>query len=81
METYQTLNKGHFPDVHILKRTFKTVERFRYEKDAYIIDIAGNHIRLIGIFYFLGQKLFVKHIVDHKEYDQINKRCQKGGKL
>lgn len=81
METYQTLNKGHFPDVHALKKVFKTTERFRYDKDAYVIDISGNHMRLIGIIYFLNQKLFIKHIVDHKEYDQITRRCQKGGKL
>ena len=81
METYQVLNKNNFSDVHVLQRTFKSVERFRYDRDAYIIDISGNHMRLIGIFYFTGQKVFIKHIVDHKEYNQIINRCRKGGKL
>ncbi|WP_067585779.1 type II toxin-antitoxin system HigB family toxin [Endozoicomonas ascidiicola] len=81
METYQVLSKSSFTDAHVLQRTFKSLERFRYDKDAYIIDISGNHMRLIGIFYFKSQKVFIKHIVDHKEYDQIIKRCRKGGKL
>ncbi|MGO0307319.1 type II toxin-antitoxin system HigB family toxin [Endozoicomonas acroporae] len=81
METYQVLNKHSFVDVHSLKQVFKTSERFRYDKDAYVIDIAGNHIRLISILYFMSQKLFVKHIVDHKGYDEITKRCRKGGSL
>ena len=38
-------------------------------------------MRLIGIFFFVSQKVFIKHIVDHKEYDQIIKRCRKGGNL
>ncbi|WP_373691309.1 type II toxin-antitoxin system HigB family toxin [Endozoicomonas sp. YOMI1] len=45
------------------------------------MNIAGNHIRLIGIIYFMNQKLFVKHIVDHKGYDEITNRCRKGGSL
>lgn len=81
METYQVLNKNNLPDVHVLQRTFKSVERLHYDRDAYIIDISGKHMRLIGIFYFTGQKVFIKHIVDHKEYDQIINRCRKGSKL
>ena len=81
METYQVLNRNSFVDIHSLKQVFKTAERFRYDKDAYAVDIAGNHVRLIGIIYFMNQKLLVKHFVDHKGYDEITKCCRKGGSL
>ncbi|WP_422445162.1 MULTISPECIES: type II toxin-antitoxin system HigB family toxin [unclassified Endozoicomonas] len=68
-------------DIHSLKQVFKTAERFHYDKDAYVIDIAGNHIRLVGIIYLMNQKLFVKHIVDHKGYDELTKRFRNGGRL
>jgi len=78
MGTYATLNKGSFENVQKLKAHFKSIERFKYLKDGYVIDIAGNNIRLIAIIFFKGQKLFVKHVVDHKEYDRLTKQYREG---
>ncbi len=78
MDTYATLNKARFENVEALKTYFKSVERFKYIKDGYVIDIAGNHMRLIAVIFFKGQKLFVKHVVNHSEYDKLNRRYREG---
>ena len=78
MGVYSVLNKGSFENVEKLKGIFKSVERFKYLDNAYVIDIAGNNIRLIAIIFFKTQKLFVKYVVDHKEYDKLTKRYRSG---
>jgi mRNA interferase HigB len=43
-----------------------------YDKvgDFYIFDIVGNKFRLIAAAHFNVQKLYVRHIFTHKEYDK-----------
>ena len=81
METYRILDKNTFSNVHELKAVFKSVERFKYVDDAYVVDIAGNNIRLLAIVFFSSNKMFVRHVVDHKGYDRITEQCRNGGSL
>ena len=37
---------------------------------SYIFDIGGNKFRLIAAAHFNVQKLYVRHIFTHKEYDK-----------
>jgi mRNA interferase HigB len=37
----------------------------------WIINIGGNHLRLIAYIQFLQNRIFVKHIVTYKEYDDL----------
>ena len=54
-----------------LKTTFNTVDRAR---DYFIFDIGGNKYRIVTAIHFDKQKLFVRHVFTHKEYDAWNKR-------
>ncbi len=54
---------GGFAD---LKRTFNSVEKVA---EFYIFDIAGNHYRLIAAIHFNTQKLYVRGVLTHAEYD------------
>ena len=44
---------------------------FKYRDKWWVIDIAGNHLRLIAFISFRINKVFVKHIVSHAEYDRL----------
>jgi mRNA interferase HigB len=33
-----------------------------------VFDIGGNKYRLIAVIDYVGHKLFVRHVLDHKEY-------------
>ena len=38
--------------------------------NLYVFNIAGNNYRLIGAIHFNRQKLFIRHILTHGEYDR-----------
>ncbi|WP_342150542.1 type II toxin-antitoxin system HigB family toxin [Methylorubrum sp. SB2] len=49
-----------------LKRAFNATDRV---KDFYVFDIGGNKYRIVAAIHFDTQKLFVRHVFTHREYD------------
>ena len=39
-----------------------------------VFDLGGNHYRIITFIDFEGQRVFIRAVLDHKEYDQQNWR-------
>jgi len=54
----------NFPDV---KRTFGSAD---WVAGKIVFDIKNNEYRLIAIVAFKNQKLYIKHIMTHLEYDK-----------
>lgn len=54
----------HFAD---LKRVFNSVDKVG---DYHVFDIAGNHYRLVATIHFNTQKLYVRAVMTHGEYDK-----------
>jgi len=42
-----------------------------------VLDIGGNNLRLLAFIEFRDDRLFVKHIVPHAEYDKLCRRYRK----
>lgn len=61
------VKNGQFTNYAELKRIFSSVDKVGA---YYIFDIGGNHLRLIASIHFNRQKLYIKHILTHKEYDK-----------
>lgn len=40
--------------------------------------MGGNHLRIIAFIQFVQNRMYVKHILTHAEYDKICKRYVKG---
>lgn len=38
--------------------------------DYYVFDIGGNKYRIVAAIHFDHQKLYVRHVFTHKEYDK-----------
>ncbi len=54
----------------MLKRTFASVDLVPVKgRDFYVFDIGGNKYRLIAAIHFNSQRLFVRHILTHSDYD------------
>ncbi len=70
-ETYKLLKCSVFKTPEEMKKIFKTLDNFKYRDKWWVIDIAGNHLRLIAYISFRINKIFVKHIVSHAEYDRL----------
>jgi len=64
---YTVIEKNDFYAFAELKKTFNSVDRVG---SLYVFDIGGNKLRLIASIHFNRQKLYIRHIVTHKEYDK-----------
>jgi mRNA interferase HigB len=61
---------GSFRKLAELKRTFANVDLVPVKgRDFYVFNIGGNKYRLIAAIHFNTQKLFVRQILVHSEYD------------
>jgi mRNA interferase HigB len=62
--------QGRFENLEELKRTFASVDIVAVKgRDFYVFNIGGNKYRMIAAIHFNTQKLFVRHILTHAEYD------------
>lgn len=74
IDVYHVLNKGVFETPNKLRCVFPSLDNFKYKNKWWIIDIGGNNLRLMSAIQFVHQRMYVKHIVTHAEYDKL---CQK----
>jgi len=38
--------------------------------EFHVFDIGGNKLRLIAFVSYRSQRLYIKHVMDHREYDR-----------
>ena len=76
-DLYRVLNTGKFSDPTELKKVTPSLDNFKYKDKWWIIDIGGNNLRLIAFIEFRHNRLYVKHIVNHAEYDKLTNRYRK----
>jgi mRNA interferase HigB len=60
---------GSFARFGDLKKTFNAVDHVGH---FYVFDIGGNKFRIIAAIHFDKQRLYVRHVFTHKEYDKWN---------
>ena len=58
-----------------LKRTFGSAD---YVPGYTIFDVAGNHVRVIAVIHYNRQKLYVRHVFTHADYDAWTKAYRSG---
>ena len=49
-----------------LKQAFNAVDK---AGDYFVFNLGGNHYRVVAAIHFDRQKLFVRHVFTHREYD------------
>ena len=74
---YKVLRNGNFDDALELKAVFPSLDNFKYKKKWWVIDIGGNNLRMIAFIEFRDNRMYVKHIVTHAEYDKLCKKYAK----
>jgi mRNA interferase HigB len=64
---FQIVRRTAFKDFASLRRTFPTADLV----DRFIIfNIAGNKYRLVTSIHFNRGKVYIRHVLTHREYDQ-----------
>ena len=64
---YRIIKKNSFNNFAALKKVFNTVDK---TQDLYIFDVGGNKLRLVANIHFNRQKIYIRFILTHKEYDK-----------
>jgi mRNA interferase HigB len=75
--SYKVLKNGNFSNPEELKAVFSSLDNFKYKDKWWVIDIGGNNLRLLAFIEFQYNKMYVKHIVTHTEYDKLCKQYSK----
>ncbi len=65
------LKRGSFPSPEELRQVFPSLDNFRYRDRWWIINLGGNQLRLMAFIDFKDQRVYIKHIVTHAEYDKL----------
>ena len=64
---FKIVKDNDFLNYAELKATFNSVDKV---DDLIVFNIRGNKLRLIASVHFNRQKLYIRHILTHKEYDK-----------
>ncbi len=64
---HKVMKKAELKDFAQLKALFNSADKVG---DLYVFNIGGNKLRLIAAIHFNRQKVFIREILTHAEYDQ-----------
>tara|TARA_R110000868_G_scaffold6282_4_gene35791 strand:+ start:3666 stop:3977 length:312 start_codon:yes stop_codon:yes gene_type:complete len=78
IQAYYVLKKVECKTPEELKAVFSSLDNFKYKDKWYVIDILGNNIRLMAFIEFRAGRMFVKHVVNHSDYDKLCEKYAKG---
>ncbi|MCL2893309.1 type II toxin-antitoxin system HigB family toxin [Brenneria tiliae] len=70
MKLGRVIEKGNFPTPDELKKVYPSLDNFKYLDKHYVINVAGNELRVIALIFFAGQKFYVREVMTHAEYDR-----------
>lgn len=68
-EWYRKTEKAEWKSFADIKRTFKSVDAVGNKR--YVFNIKGNDFRLVVIILFSAQKIYIRFVGTHAEYDKI----------
>jgi mRNA interferase HigB len=64
---YRIMSKSYFYTFACLRKTFNSVDKVR---ELFVFNIGGNKLRLITSIHFNRQKVYIRDILNHHEYDE-----------
>jgi len=64
---YRIIKNNTFKNYAELKKCFNAIDKVG---EQYVFDIGGNKLRLIAYIHFNRGKVYITHILSHKEYDK-----------
>lgn len=67
---YRKTQRSNWDNLSDIKKTFNNVDYVG--NNRYVFNIKGNHFRLVAIIIFASQKVYIRFIGTHKEYDKID---------
>lgn len=69
---WDKIKKAKCQNLNELKELFGSVDYVG--ESRYVFNIGGNNYRIVAIIRFKAQRLYVRSVLTHREYDEHNKR-------
>lgn len=67
---FKKVDKAKWNSINELKKEFSTADYIG--NNRVIFDIKGNKYRIITVIFFERQKVYIRFVGTHAEYDKIN---------
>lgn len=67
---YRIVRSSNFENFAEIKRAFNSAD---YVSPYVVFDVGGNNFRVISVIHFNRQKLYVREVLTHAEYDRWSK--------
>lgn len=67
---YKKTQNCEWKNLSDIKDTFNSADYVG--NNRFVFNIKGNHYRLVAIIIFASQKVYIRFIGTHKDYDKIN---------
>lgn len=77
-DLYRVLRKSEFASPEEMRRVFPSLDNFKHKDKWWVLDVGGNHLRIIAFIQFVQKRMYVKHILTHAEYDKVWSRYARG---
>ncbi|MHC8392412.1 type II toxin-antitoxin system HigB family toxin [Pseudomonas sp. LB3P93] len=68
-QCYRIVKRVKPSDFAAMKSSFPATDKVG---EFHVFDIGGNKLRLIAYVRYQHQKIYIKHVLDHREYDRGN---------
>ena len=78
MDLYRVIKKAKFASPDETRAVFPSLDNFIYKDKWWVIDVGGNHLRLIAFIQFSQNRMYTKYIVTHAQYDKLCERGRRG---
>ena len=66
---YKRTTKANWKKFADIKQTLNTVDYVG--NDRYVFDIKGNNYRIVAVVLFINQKVYMRFVGTHEEYEKI----------
>ncbi len=67
---FKRVTHAKLKNINDLKKEFPYADYVGYSR--VVFNVKGNNFRLITVIYFDGQKVYIRFVGTHAEYDKIN---------
>jgi mRNA interferase HigB len=77
LETYRVLSSTLFKTPEELKAIYPSLDNFKYNDRWWVLDVGGNNLRIMAFIQFVNGRIFIKHIVNHADYEKLTTKYRK----
>ncbi len=77
LELLKVLEHTKFSTPKDLKAVYPSLDNFKYKDKWWVLDVGGNNLRIIMFVQFVNKRIYIKHIVNHADYDKLTEKYRK----